>query len=172
MSPRKSRMIFAAAGSTLLLFSFSSVANAANLVKSYRDWSLFSHEEAQKKICFAASQPKESAPASAKRDAVFFYISAWPKDGVKSEISVRMGYPIKPGSTVNVVVGGTKFELFAKDDKAFVANPQDELKLIDAMKRGSLMKVAATSSQGTTTTDNYSLMGISAALSGLATTCR
>ncbi|MEL7049571.1 MAG: invasion associated locus B family protein [Pseudomonadota bacterium] len=43
---------------------------------------------------------------------------------------------------------------------------------MDAMKRGSLMKVAATSARGTKTTDNYSLMGISAALSGLSTTCR
>lgn len=172
MALRNSRTILATTLPILFLVAVTSVANAANLVKSFRDWSVFSHEEAQKKICFAASQPKEMSPASAKRDAVFFYISAWPNDGVKSEVSVRLGYSIKPGSTVDVVVGGKKFELFAKDDKAFVANPQDELKLIDAMKRGSLMKVAATSSQGTQTTDNYSLMGISAALQGLDDTCR
>lgn len=167
-----SRSILKAVLPAIFLIAVTNVANAANLVKSYRDWSLFSHEEAQKKICFAASQPKEMSPASAKRDAVFFYVSAWPSDGVKSEVSVRMGYPIKPGSTVDVIVGGKKFELFAKDDKAFVANPQDELKLIEAMKRGTLMKVAATSSQGSKTTDNYSLMGISAALRGLSDTCR
>ncbi|MEM1371054.1 MAG: invasion associated locus B family protein [Pseudomonadota bacterium] len=156
----------------LLAFATVDIAQAATRINSYRDWSLFSHEEPQRKICFVASQPKEMEPAAAKRDAVFFYISSWPKDGVKSEISVRMGYPIKPGSTVKITVGGKRFELFAKDDNAFVANPQDELRLISAMKAGSLMKVGATSARGTATTDNYSLMGISAALKGLATTCR
>lgn len=155
----------------VIFIAVTSAASAANLVKTYRDWSLFSHGEAQKKICFAASQPKESAPADSKRDPAFFYVSAWPQDGVKSEVSIRLGYPIKQGSTVVVDVGGNKFDLFAKDDKAFVADPTQELKLIDAMKRGSFMKVEATSERGTATSDNYSLMGISAALQGLATEC-
>jgi len=171
MTFRILRSSTAAAALAVGLVLSSSAAHAANLVKTYRDWSLFKHQESSKKICFAASQPKEMAPANAKRDAVFFYVSAWPQDGVKSEVMVRMGYPVKSGSTVNVTIGGSTFELFAKDDKAFVANPQDELKLINAMKRGSLMKVVATSSQGTKTADNYSLMGISAALDGLSDAC-
>lgn len=172
MPLRKSRSILAAVCPAILLLTASGAVNAANLVKEFRDWNLFSHGQSQQKICFAASQPKEMSPAGANREAVFFYVSAWPKDGVKSEVSVRMGYAIKPGSTVNVIIGGKKFELFAKDDKAFVATPQDELQLIEAMKRGSLMKVAATSAKGTNTTDNYSLMGISAALGALAAECR
>ena len=154
-----------------LIIAATSAASAANLVKTFKDWSLFAHDEAQSKICFAASQPKESTPADSKRDPAFFYISAWPKDGVKSEVSVRLGYPIKKGSTVTVDVGGTKFDLFAKDDKAFVADPTQELKLIEAMKKGSIMKVDAVSEKGTATADSYSLMGVSNALQGLSTEC-
>lgn len=154
-----------------MVITATGVAQAANLVGTYRDWTVFKHEESAKQICFAASQPKQMLPRGANRDSVFFYVSAWPKDGVKSEVSIRLGYPIKPGSTVEVSVGNRKFDLFAKDDKAFVADPTDELKLIEAMRRGSSMKVAATSTRGTRTTDSYSLMGVSAALSGLATSC-
>jgi invasion protein IalB len=166
-----SRWIASTAIASAFVLAATSAAPAANLVKTFRDWSLFSHTEAQSKICFAASQPKESTPANSKRDPAFFYVSAWPKDGVKSEVSVRLGYPIKKGSTVTVDIGGTSFDLFAKDDKAFVADPTQELKLIEAMKRGTIMKVEATSEQGTTTADSYSLMGISNALEGLATEC-
>ena len=148
-----------------------SAASAAQLVKTYRDWSVFSHEQADKKICFAATQPKDTTPEGANRDGVFFYVSAWPKDGVKSEVSVRLGYTIQKGSTVKVVVGSDSFDLFAKDDKAFVADATEELKLIDAMRRGSSMKVEATSDSGSATADTYSLMGISAALKGLSDTC-
>lgn len=166
-----SRWAASTAIASAILVAATSVAPAANLVKTFKDWSLFAHEESQNKICFAASQPKESTPADSKRDPAFFYISAWPKDGVKSEVSVRLGYPIKKGSTVTVDIGGTKFDLFANDDKAFVADPTQELKLIEAMKRGSIMKVEAVSEKGTATADSYSLMGISAALQGLANEC-
>lgn len=166
-----SRWTASIAIASAFLIAATSAASAANLVKTFRDWSLFSHSESQNKICFAASQPKESAPADSKRDPAFFYISAWPKDGVKSEVSVRLGYPIKKGSTVTVDIGGATFDLFAKDDKAFVADPTQELKLIEAMKRGTIMKVQASPEQGATTSDSYSLMGISNALEGLASEC-
>lgn len=165
------RSIKAAALAGAFIVALGSVASAATLVKTYRDWSLFSHEQSDKKICFAATQPKDTTPAGANREGVFFYVSAWPKDGVKSEVSVRLGYQIKQGSTVKVSVGSNSFDLFAKDDKAFVADATQELKLIDAMKAGSSMKVEATSDSGSETSDTYSLIGISAALKGLSESC-
>lgn len=166
------RWIRSAALAGTFVVATVSTASAAQLVKTFRDWSLFSHEQADKKICFAATQPKDSTPAGANREGVFFYVSAWPKDGVKSEISVRLGYPIKKGSTVKVSVGNRDFDLFAKDDKAFVADATEELKLIEAMKAGSSMKVEATSDSGSSTADTFSLMGISAALKGLSDACQ
>ncbi len=154
-----------------LLAAMTSGASSANLVKSFRDWSLFTHDAAGTKVCFAASQPKSTAPEGANRDSIFFYVSAWPKDGVKSEVSVRLGYPIKPGSTVSVQVGSDRYSLFAKDDKAFVADPTEELKLIEAMKRGSTMQVKGISTRGTNTSDRYSLSGVTAAIEALAQAC-
>ncbi|MCB1520137.1 MAG: hypothetical protein KDJ37_06125 [Hyphomicrobiaceae bacterium] len=151
--------------------SCAGVANAAKLIEKNGDWSLFIHDAAQKKICFAASQPAESSPADAKRDPVYFYISAWPKDGVKTEVSVLLGYPIKKGSDVTVSIGGASFKLFPQDDKAFVADPNDELKLIDAMRRGNDMKVAATSEAGVVTEDSFSLRGVTASLKDLDQKC-
>ncbi|MFN3867830.1 MAG: invasion associated locus B family protein [Hyphomicrobiaceae bacterium] len=153
-------------------FAFACSANAAQLIEKYGDWSLFVHDAAQKKICFAATQPAATAPKVEKRDPVFFYVSAWPKDGVKSEVSVLLGYKIKKGTDVSVNIGGTIFKLFPQDDKAFVADPTQELKLIDAMKRGSAMQVAATSEAGLATEDRFSLSGITNALKNLDTKCQ
>lgn len=171
MLSRYARQIATAALTAGLAISTASTGHAASLVGTYKDWSLFKHEEASKQICFAASQPKQMSPDGANRDSVFFYVSAWPKDGVKSEVSVRLGYPIQSGSTVKVEIGGQSFDLFAKDDKAFVADPTEELKLIEAMRRGNVMNVAATSTRGTATTDSYSLSGVTAALNDLAKEC-
>ncbi len=153
-------------------FAFAGGANAAQLVEKYGDWSLFVHDAAQKKICFVATQPAATAPKGEKRDAVFFYVSAWPRDGVKTEVSILLGYKIKKGSEVTVNIGGTIFKLFPQDDKAFVADPTQELKLIDAMKRGSTMQVAASSEAGLATEDRFSLSGITNALKNLDTKCQ
>jgi hypothetical protein len=115
-------------------------------------------------------------PANTSRDSVFFLISSWPGRKVRNEPSVVPGYQYKPGTKVQVQVGSDKFELFTKNDGsaggAWVENPADEKKLIDAMKRGAEMSITGMSSRGTLTRDDYSLAGISAALDKVAATCK
>lgn len=123
------------------------------------------------KICFAASQPTIKEPAGANRSRIVLYVSAWPKEGVKSEVSVKLGYPIKPDGPVAVTVGAEAFELFAKDDRAYVSDPTEELKLIEAMKNGATLIVQATSTKGTQTKDTYSLQGVQQALQAVAAAC-
>jgi invasion protein IalB len=136
----------------------------------FGDW-IVHQGAAGEKLCFAASEPKLKEPAGANRARILLYISAWPKDGVKSEVSVKLGYPIKTASEVTVTVGKEQFKLFSKEDRAFVADATEELKLIEAMKRGAKLVVQATSERGTATTDTYSLNGLGQALQALATTC-
>ncbi|MGH1419549.1 MAG: invasion associated locus B family protein [Hyphomicrobiaceae bacterium] len=151
---------------------FSSLsAQAASLIKSFNDWSVFAHEEKPKKICFAASQPKTTLPKGVNRDPIYFYVSAWPNDGIKTEVSIRLGYPVRTKVPVRVTIGNKQFSLFAKGDKAYVSDSTEELKLIDAMKKGSTMTVQATSKRGTRTSDSYSLRGITSALEGLQKNC-
>lgn len=135
------------------------------------DWIIHQAAGDGPKICFAATQPKTKEPAGANRAKVVLYVSAWPKEGVKSEFSVKLGYRISPDIPVSVTVGDTAFKLFADDDRAYVADATEELKLIDAMKKGSKLVVQATSARGTQTTDTYSLTGLGQALQAVATAC-
>jgi invasion protein IalB len=157
----------------LLFAAMPGVANAggATVTGSYGPWSFYTSEGANYKICFAAAAPEEKKPATANRATPLFYISAWPKDGVRGEVSVKLGYPIKAGSAVNVQVGDESFKLFAKDERAYIADTTQELKLIEAMKKGSKLTVQATSERGTETTDTYSLSGLSKALDDMAGKC-
>jgi invasion protein IalB len=138
---------------------------------TFGDWAVLRNADDSAKICFAASQPKIKEPAGANRSKIVLYVSAWPKDGVKSEVSVKLGYPVRPDSPVDVTVGDAAFQLFADDDRAYVADSTDELKLVEAMKKGSTMVVKATSTRGTLTTDTYSLNGLGRALDAVATEC-
>jgi invasion protein IalB len=149
----------------------AALAQTANPIEKHGDWTMFTAEAGGSKLCFVTAQPAESKPEGARRDPIHFYVSAWPKEGVKAEISVKLGYPLKKGSQPTVSVGPQSFKLFVKDDKAFVADPTAELKLIDAMKKGAKILVEATSERGTATSDTYSLTGFDKALQALSSKC-
>jgi invasion protein IalB len=155
-----------------LLTAGAAFAQGANTVGTYGNWSLNATPGDADKTCFAAASPTQKEPAGANRAPVVFYVSAWPKDGVKSEISVKLGYKIKAGSEIVLTVGTATYKLFAKDDRAFIGDATQELKLLEAMKKASKLQVQATSERGTATTDTYSLGGLTQALQALAQNCR
>ena len=146
------------------------LADDVKLLDKYKDWSAYA-AAGSPKVCFAVSQPKSSLPKKVTRDPIYFYISQWPADNVTNEVSVKMGYPFAAGAKVTVTVGTAKFELFTKDEGAFVEKPDVESKLIDAMKGASTMKVEGKSARGTATTDTYSLSGLGDALDRAAKEC-
>jgi invasion protein IalB len=82
-----------------------------------------------------------------------------------------MGYPFSPGAKTTVTIGSAKFELFTKDEGAFVEKPETEAEIIAAMKTGNNMKIDGKSSRGTATSDVYSLNGLSDALDRVAKEC-
>jgi len=149
-------------------------SQAATVVGTFNDWTLYSNTSAAGKICFLASTPFATEPANLKRDPALLYISAWPSDGVKSEVSVKLGFPVKkaPDPAANII-GPTpaSFKLFAKDDRVWVADATQELKLLEAMKKSTKLTVQATSERGTAVTDTYSLAGLTAALQAFAAGC-
>jgi hypothetical protein len=139
-------------------------------VDTYGDWTLLTDSETPHLFCFVTSQPKSSAPNNAQREAPRAYISAWPKDGIRSEVSFRMGFKIKKSAQGTASVGAGGFKLFGSNDRAFVSDSTQELKLLEAMRKGSSMTVAVASDHGTVT-DTYSLSGVGVALQKLQETC-
>lgn len=145
--------------------------NTAMVMKEYKAWSLHQSRDAGHNICYAVSKPTSKKPKNANRAAIVFYVSAWPKDGVRNQISVKLGYPIDPKKTVSVQVDSNTFKLTARDERAYIYDATQELKLLEAMKKGSQMVVKATSKRGTSTIDTYSLNGVTSALKALAQNC-
>lgn len=156
----------------LLLATAPAAAQTAAQIEKHGDWTLYGADDGGGRLCFISTQPFDTKPDTATRQAIHFYISAWPKDGVKTEVSVRFATPLRKASEPTVTIGPTAFKMFVKDDKAFIADATAELKLIDAMKKGSKMLVEAVSARGTANSDLYSLAGFTQALQALTTKCK
>lgn len=145
--------------------------NTAMVMKEFGKWSLHQSRDASHNICYAVSKPVSKKPKKANRATIVFYISAWPKDGVRNQVSVKLGYPIDPKKPITIQIKADTFKLTARDERAYIYDATQELKLIEAMKKGSEMVVMATSKRGTQTIDTYSLNGVTSALKSLANRC-
>lgn len=154
------------------LIAGSAPANAqAERLETYTDWSAHVSEEGDNRVCFVVSQPKDTEPKNVKRGPIYFYVSTYPAENVTNEISVKMGYPLKPGVNAEVKIGDAGFTLFTKDEGAYVAERDEEARLVEAMKGGLEMVVQGRSTRGTLTTDTYSLRGVTDALNRISQEC-
>jgi invasion protein IalB len=160
----------------IVLSAFTQIAQAkdlqqAKLLKKIQNWQVYIHETPTEKVCFAATQPKRTQPKNARRDPIYLYLTTWARDGVRNEISVKVGYPLEKGSIPLIIIGPETFELYPKNDRAFLHDPDQERKLLKAMKKGSSLIMKGTSARGTDTNDEYSLIGVTAALDELQKAC-
>ena len=149
----------------------AAVTGGAREIARHGAWVVMAAADAASRICFATTQPKSSVPADARREPPYIYISAWPRDGVRAEVSVAGGVAYRSGSSVTLTIGQNNFVLFTAGDRAFVADPTTELKLIDAMRKGSSMLVKSVYDSGALVTDTYSLAGLTPTLAAINQAC-
>lgn len=148
---------------------------STNRVAAKTDWSVFVEQNPTE--CWGVSSPKETVNTkdgrvvAVRRGEILLFITYRPGSNVKGEISFTGGYPFAGGSTVNMNIGGTEFELFVEGEWAWPATPADDAKIITAMKRGASAIVTARSARNTITKDTFSLLGFTAALEEAESRC-
>ncbi|THH35349.1 hypothetical protein E4Z66_16160 [Aliishimia ponticola] len=142
--------------------------SSTNRVAAKTDWSVFVDESP--KECWSVSTPKETVNTrngnvvAVNRGQILLMVSFRPSEQINGQVAFTGGYPFAGGSTVNMNIGGTEFELFTDGEWAWPASAQDDAKIVTAMKRGANAVVSARSSRGTQTKDTFSLLGFTAAL--------
>ncbi|MEZ5763009.1 MAG: invasion associated locus B family protein [Xanthobacteraceae bacterium] len=147
---------------------------APTLSGQYGVWGAYVAVPGGRKVCFALAKPTsmKTDPPNRPRDPAYAFISTRPQEKVSNEVSVMIGYPLKPGSEGAIEVGGNKYAMYTQGDGLWIKNAAEEDKMVEALRRGADMTIRGTSSRGTDTTDVYSLKGLSQALDRVAQDCR
>ncbi len=145
-----------------------------NVVATEGDWTVFAANSP--KECWAVSPPKstkntrDGKEVDVNRGDIRLYVAYRP--GQNGEVSFTGGYPFAPDSTVEVDIGGNKFNLFTEGESAWTGSPAEDGKLISALRAGSTATVTGRSSRGTRTQDTFSLSGITAATNTAKSRCQ
>jgi hypothetical protein len=85
----------------------------------------------------------------------------------RGQLAVRLGKPIRPGSTVMLTIRDTPFLLVARPPFAWSSGPAQEAAIIAAIRRGGAMRVEAGGAGGRFV-DRYALDGAAAAIDAAA----
>ena len=147
-----------------------------NRVATKTDWSVFT--EGSPKECWGVSSPKSTKitlngkPVTARRGDILLFVTFRPGQSGQGEVSFTGGYPFAGGSTATLQIGDVSFDMITEGDWAWPAKPDDDPKVIDAMKNGVNAVITAHSSRGKTTEDTFSLLGFTAAMDDAATRCK
>lgn len=145
-----------------------------SLIGQFGTWGAYTATPNGKKVCFALAKPASSKtnPPNRPRDPSYAFISTRPAEKVSNEVSIMIGYALKPGSEGSVEIGGSRFAMYSQGDGLWIKNAAEEDRLVDALRKGADAVVKGVSAKGTETTDTFPLKGLAQALDKLAQECR
>ena len=165
----------AMAGAMMTAGAAAAQQESDNRVAANTDWSVF--VESDPNECWAVSAPTEvvntrdGSVVTVRRGDIRLIVFYRPAENVVGQVMFAGGYPFASGSTVELEVGGQTFEMFTEGETAWPASPEDDVKFVEAMKRGSEAVVSGRSGRGTNTKDTFSLLGFTAAVEEAASRC-
>lgn len=144
------------------------------LIGQFGTWGAYTATPNGKKVCFALAKPSSSKtnPPNRPRDPAYAFVSTRPSEKVVNEVSIMIGYALKPGSESTLEVGGGSYAMYTQGDGLWIKNAAEEERMVDAMRKSAEVTVKGVSAKGTETTDTFSLKGLSQALDRLSQDCR
>ncbi len=147
-----------------------------NRVAANTDWSVFVEDSPTE--CWGVSAPKESKltdsdgnATQGRRGDILLFVFYRPAANVNGQVAFTGGYPFASGSTVSMVIAGTTYQLFTEGEWAWPATPEEDAKIVAAMKNGADAVLSGRSGRGNITTDSFSLLGFTAAVEEAAKRC-
>lgn len=145
-----------------------------SLIGQFGTWGAYVANPGGKKVCFALAKPSSSKtnPPNRPRDPAYAFISSRPSEKVTNEVSIMIGYQLKPGADSTLEVGSARYTMYAQGDGLWIKNAAEEDAMVAALRKGSDVTVKGVSAKGTESSDTFSLKGLAQALDRLAKDCR
>ena len=158
--------------SIICLLSFAQKIFAQiKLDGQFKNWTAQNTNINGQQVCYAVSSPIASDPKTLNRAESRIFVSFRANDKIQNEISVTSGYNYKASSKVNLAIEKKEFNFETEDNFAWLTKYEDEISLIELMRKSTQAKVTATSVRGTKTIDTFSLNGFSDAYEAAKKKC-
>src|SRR5437879_5274079 len=144
------------------------------LIGQFGTWGAYTATPNGKKVCFALAKPASSKtnPPNRPRDPAYAFVSSRPAEKVVNEVSIMIGYALKPGSESALEVGGSSYAMYTQGDGLWIKNAEEEEQMVNAMRKSAEVTVKGVPPKGTEPTRVFAPKGLSRALDRLAQDCK
>ena len=139
----------------------------------YNDWEVYA--EADKDICYAIARPRKMEGAYSLRGRVDVLVAIKNSYKDKYYVGFDFGYQFSENEKVKLIIDDNVFfEIDTFAQNAWINSskyPKLNIKIIEAMKKGTVLVAKGTSKRGTETKDTYSLLGFTKAFKKVKDVC-
>jgi hypothetical protein len=154
-----------------LIVAGSAVAATPRVVGTFQDWNVYTVEDSNGRLCYAASVPRKEDGNWTRRGARALIVAKLPGAPPNEQVSVQPGYTFKKDTSAQVTVDGQRYAFFTRGEHGWANSPAEDATIIEAMKRGTELTVRGTSTRDTWSLDTYSLLGFTAAYNAMRNAC-
>ena len=123
------------------------------MIGQFGTWGAYTATPNGRKVCFALAKPSSSKtnPPNCPRDPAYAFVSTRPAEKVVNEVSIMIGYALKPGSESSLEVGGSAYAMYTQGDGLWIKNAAEEEQMVSAMRKSAEVTVKGVSAKGTET---------------------
>ncbi len=140
----------------------------------FKDWTAHKVEVDGKPICFAETRPTKLDAEPKGRDAasVRLTVTNRPSRGIYDALLFETGFPLDDKVLAEIAIDEDVYYMGSHADGYFyVTEQKDERRLLEAMKAGLRLEAKGTRADGSSSSDVYSLSGVTAALTAIDKAC-
>ena len=156
---------------TLAFAAAPSASAQAKAIGRYKDWRVFTENVGKDLVCFAAVEPSDKAPKSVDHGDVNFYVATWKSGSASNQPSLKVGYSLRKDLAPEAIIGRERFKMYVSGPEAFVTDDRERA-LIDALQKGSELRIEAASVKDKRTAYHFSLKGSREAIDKARSLCR
>ncbi len=136
----------------------------------FGNWSVFSMQENDKKICYIVGEAIKEETSIKNRGHVYITISNFiPGD---DEFSVSSGYEYKNNEARLQIDKNQNFKLLTKENLAWPTSIEDDKRILSLMQKSKQLVVTGKNTKNATSKDTYSLMGFAKAYKRMVQRCK
>jgi len=154
------------------IYKAAMAESTPQLIATHDDWSVYTFNEDDNKVCFMSTQPSNQEGDYSKRGEVFMFVTHWSNDKERNVVSISNGYAFKKDSNVTVMIDDKIFKMFTQGEMAWTKDADTDNEMTKGIKKGSGMTVEGVSKHGTHTKDTYSLKGSGDAYKAMVAACK
>jgi len=155
----------------VVLTTTCALAQTPRVIGTNDSWSAWRSDQNKSAACYVYTDASSMKPVHLDHGRVTLFVRRLNRGKVRTEASLQVGYEFAP-SAIRIAVDGKRFTMIPQGNYAWLRRTEREAEFVQALKKGRMAIVEATSRRGNKTTYSFPLNGFTAVMKKARQGCR